>query len=461
MNVRRLRLLAPLALAIALIALPAPAGATTKFDSSYQNGGMLLLPAIKGVYGQNTRTCVVAGKRLYIAGAFGSLNVNGGTALATTSVSIQPRQPMTLGVANVRWKKQRVPSKSSIQSSDYDTSGGFAYVTSPDRQPKTGADRVTIFRIAKTGNRVKSFGRNGYVTVSLPRTSSKDSPYTRVIALPKGKVFLLTQSKAGLVVRKFTSRGKLDSTWGSEGVATLATPAAFEGTPLGPLDAASETSDGGLLVPASGTPTAPQPNVLGLIKLTGAGEIDSSWANAGLWTPPLPAAPPTYDINGRTLLTAEEPGGTYAIVYADAMNEDLGIDSSLKLIRVDAKTGKLNSAVHGVGDYYNGGDDGFPDADPWALTATQRGAVFAFAASFYTRVGGSFRGAITEISAKPKSPIIRRDVNNSGFATGAFAADPAQPFVYLCGSYGLTSSRMRDDVKRDQRKNVAIRRVKL
>lgn len=460
MNHRHLCWLAPLALACALIA-PSAAGAATKYDTSYQNGGMLLLPAIKGVYGQNARTCAVSGKRLYVAGAFGSLNANGRTALATTSVSVQPRQPMTLGVANVRWKKQRIPSKSTIDSSDYDTSGGFAYLTSPEAQPKSGADKLTIFRIAKTGNRVKSFGRNGYVTVSIPRTSSKDSLYLRVIALPKGKVFLLTQDKSGLVVRKFTSRGKLDSTWGKEGITTLPTPAAFEGTPLSPLDAASETSDGGLFIPASGTPTAPQPNVLGLIKLTGAGEVDSTWANAGLWTPPLPAAPPTYDINGRTLLTAEEPGGSLAVVYADAMNEDLGIDSSLKLIRVDVKTGMINSAIHGVGDYYNGGDTGFPDAEPWSLAATARGAVFSFAASDYERPGGSFRGAITEISAKAHSPIIRRGINNSGFATGAFAADPAQPYVYLCGSYGLTSSRTSSAVNRNQRKNVAIKRIKL
>ena len=67
------RLLLGVAGAIVLaLALPAFSGAATNYDLSYQNGGTLLLPQVRGVYGQVAQSCEVTGKNLSIAGRFGT-----------------------------------------------------------------------------------------------------------------------------------------------------------------------------------------------------------------------------------------------------------------------------------------------------------------------------------------------------------------------------------------------------
>src|SRR4029079_12964304 len=92
------------------------AQAATKFDTSYQNAGTLQLPVIQGLYGQVAQTCDVSGKNLNIAGRFG-YNQPGlpgpwtkAQKLATTSIKLRPRQNMMLGIAEVSWRKQRIPT---------------------------------------------------------------------------------------------------------------------------------------------------------------------------------------------------------------------------------------------------------------------------------------------------------------------------------------------------------------
>lgn len=58
-------------------------------------------------------------------------------------------------------------------------------------------------------------------------------------------------------------------------------------------------------------------------------------------------------------------------------------------------------------------------------------------------------------NSNPSVSTVRRAVNNAGFATGVFAVDPIQPFVYFCGSSGVTSSKPFNPERSGQRKQVA------
>src|SRR4051812_33989540 len=97
------------ALIMLCAAAVAQAATATNFDTSYQNGGTLLLPQRPGMYGQVTQRCEVTGTHLSIAGRFGP-NESTSPApwrtnqqLATSSIKLHPRQPMMLGIAQVDW----------------------------------------------------------------------------------------------------------------------------------------------------------------------------------------------------------------------------------------------------------------------------------------------------------------------------------------------------------------------
>ncbi|MFT4049404.1 MAG: hypothetical protein QM648_06135, partial [Solirubrobacterales bacterium] len=155
-RIARLTTLAALAL-ICAAAAPAFSQAATKYDTSYQNGGMLLLPQVRGVYGQVAQTCDVAGGKLHIAGRFGS-NTPGAPStwlktqsLATTAVTVSKRQPMNLGIADVRWTKQRIPTGQIVLDQNFDSDGGFAYATAVSKSSQLS--KLKIFRVSSTGRR--------------------------------------------------------------------------------------------------------------------------------------------------------------------------------------------------------------------------------------------------------------------------------------------------------------------
>lgn len=461
------RFAVPVGLAVVcVLSLPAFSGAATKYDSSYQNGGTLLLPAIKGVYGQVASRCAVSGKRLHIAGRFGHnepglpTDWSTGHALALTSVKINPRQSMELGVARVRWTKQRIPTGHVVVASDFDPDGGFAYVTRSNRSATTRQE-LKLFRVDSSARRVKAFGKKGYITVTVAGLT-QSTPYgLRVIALAKGKVLLIAQTKTAQILLRYTKSGKPDSTWGSGGAVELPAPKELPYLPVNEVDSATVTSGGGLLISASGTPTNPQPDKLGLLKLSASGNVVSDWADNGFWTPPPPKPGSTYSAAGWSLLTTVRKGGDFAAIYADSKSQEIGTLFDLKLAYVDEETGVTTATTENVGSFYNGGDDGFPGAEPWSLGLSSTGPIFAMVRSFYESPGGSFFGKASRFSPSSGKIATTRAISNSGFATGAFATDPTSKNLYFCGSFGTTSKKAKKRAMREQRKNVAIRRVTL
>jgi hypothetical protein len=465
--IARLSTAATIAAALVL-SLVAVAQATTKFDTSYQNAGTLQLPTIKGLYGQVAQTCDIAGKHLYIAGRFG-FNRPGlpgpwttDQQLATTSIQVRPRQNMMLGIAEVSWRKQRIPTGEIVLGQDFDSQGGFAYVTRSQKKSLRG--ELKLFRILPNGRRDAKFGTRGYISISLSGFDKARPDGFRIIALPGSKVAVIAQTATRQYIMRFAKTGKPDTTWGSRGKIEMLAPTSYDGTPLDIVDAATMTPDGGMLIAANSLSGAPS-GVLGVVKLTSSGRVDNTWAKDGFWTPPAAGKPKSsstpYTVTGQTLLTSIRKNGDYAVLYADATRGELGTSSDLKLAYVDEDSGVTTLFNEKAGSYGNGGDGGFPDAQPWILRESSAGTVFAHADSFYDAPGGTFVGEARRFSADANQPVASQDLSNTGFAAGDFAVDPAAKFLYFCGSLGVTSSKTKDAAKRSQRKTVAVRRIKL
>jgi len=445
------------------------AHAATKFDTSYQNAGTLQIPTIKGLYGQVTQTCDVSGKNLNIAGRFG-FNQPGKPGpwttdqqLATTSIRIRPRQKMMLGIAEVSWRKQRIPTGQVVIGEDFDSQGGFAYVTRSQR--KSLRSKLKLFRVLPSGRRDAKFGKRGYITIKIDGFDRLQPAGFRVIALPGSKVAVLAQTATKQVLLRFLRTGKPDTKWGNKGVVELAAPVTAGATPLKAVDSATMTPDGGMLISANNLPDKPASGVLGVVKLTSRGKPDTRWAKGGFWTPPVPGKPKritsTYTIIGQSLMTSVRKGGDFAVLYADGASTDVGVASELKLAYVDKDSGVTTLFNEKAGYYSDGGDGGVPDSNPWVLRESSAGTVFAHARSFYGNPGGTLLGESARFSTDADQQVGEEEVSTTGFATGAFAVDPATRNLYFCGSRGVTSSKTKDAKKRNQRKTVAVRRIKL
>ncbi|MBJ7353336.1 MAG: hypothetical protein JHC98_00790 [Thermoleophilaceae bacterium] len=458
-----------LAGALMLGATSVTQSATTKFDTSYQNAGTLQLPTIKGVYGQVAQSCEISGRSLNIAGRFGYSQPGlpgpwtTEQQLATASIKVRPRQKMMLGIAEVNWRKQRIPTDQIVLGNDFDSQGGFAYVTRSQR--KSLRAKLKLFRVLPSGRRDPKFGTRGFISITIAGFDQSRPAGFRVIALAGGKVVVLAQTSDTQVLLKYAKDGKPDASWGNKGVVELAAPKAYTATPLNALDSATVTSDGGMLISASSLPGKPAGSALGVLKLGASGKPDSKWAGDGLWTPPAAGKPKritsAYTITGQSLMTTIRKNGDYAILYADGASVDTGTYSELKLAYVDEDSGVTTLFNEEAGLYFNGGDGGFPDAQPWILRESSAGTVFAHADSFYDSPGGTFLGHAARFSADADVQVNDQDISNSGFATGAFAVDPAAKYLYFCGSLGVTSVKTKDARKREQRKTVAVRRIKL
>jgi hypothetical protein len=358
---------------------------------------------------------------------------------------------MMLGIAEVHWSKQRIPTGQVVIDQDFDSDGGFAYVTRSEK--KKQRTQLKLFRVLPNGRRNPHFGRNGYVSITIASLTSLDPEGFRVVALPAGKVLVLAQNTNKLVMLRFTKSGEPDSDWGTKGVVTVtAPPRAGFALPQFALSSVTYLPDGGLLAPATSFPGQPASGAAGLIKLSSTGKPDPSWADNGFWRAPAPgklkAGKDPYTEVGHVFMTAIRNGGEYAALYVDTTAFEDSSESDIKLAYVDKDSG------------VTGGDGGFSDSEPWLLGESSAGTVVARAESFYGRVSNTF-GFATRFSVDALKPITKASANAKDFPTDAFAVDPKSTNLYFCGSLGSTSTRTKLVANREQRKAVAIRRVKL
>jgi hypothetical protein len=469
------RMLIRLSLTLALVAAcslcaASWAGAATNYDTSFQNGGTLLLPQVSGEYGQVAQSCSVSGDHLNIAGRFGfdSRNPYGlwsdSQKLAVTSIKIRPRQPMMLGIASVHWQAQRIPTRHVVLGQSFDNDGGFAYATRSQAKPLR--TKLKLFRVLPSGRRNPKFGHSGYISFTVPGFDSTRPVGFRVIALPAGNVFAIAQTSDSQYVLRFTRTGAADPAWGKDGVVKLVAPKStflVPGLP-GPVESASVTPEGGLLITADNAPGKTSNGTRGLLKLTAAGNVASSWATDGYWTPPAPK--PSFGQTaagtaiGRAVLAANRSGG-YAVLYTDIESFDGSSTSHLRLAYVDGTSGVTTLFNDEVGRYSAGGDGGTPDAQPWVLGPSSAGPIFARAESNFMDPDGTSLEA-ARYTTDTERAAARASFSAPDFAANALAVDHGSKNLYLCGSFGTTSKRASlVDAKREQRRAVAVRRVKL
>jgi hypothetical protein len=454
---------------LALTAIPV-ARAETSYDPSFGVDGSIMLAQLRGVAGQVTQTCEVGGGRLLVAGRFGP-NATGrpvpwrvGQQLATTAISLRPAQRLSNGTATVAWRRQKVPAGELVVTQDFDNRGGFAYVTRSTRPSRR--TKLRIFRIRGDGHRDVTFGRRGVVELTLAGLTAARPPL-RVTALPGGKVQLLAQTADRLSVLRITGRGTPDTAWGVKGVVELPAVRRTGFAPLDPLEAATPTPDGGLLLAAAGLPGTPATGgALGVLRLDPKGVVLSGWADHGFWRPPAAGAPvgvrAGYDSTGQTLLTAIRHGGDFAVLWADSAATPDGGDSDLKLAHVDARSGVTTLFNSDAGLWSLGGDDSHPDAAPWLLRASPAGVVEAHAQSSYAGLGAVLSGRAARYSDDALLPQRRLALHDPGFTAEAFAIDPRSARrLYICGSLGTTGDAARNPADRNQRRVVAVRRVRL
>lgn len=456
-----------LAFACALAA-PTTAGAATKYDTSYQNGGMLQLPQLRGVYGQVAQSCEVTGKNLSIAGRFGRNDAGLPTTwrsdqrLGITAVKVRTRQPMMLGIAEVSWKMQRIPTGHVVLGQDFADDGSFAYATRSQRSGQRS--KLKLFRVAADGSRIKTFGRNGYVSITIPGFTKSRPIGFRVIALPRTEVLVIAQTADTQVLLRYTRTGRPDRTWGESGVVELNAPATIPIYPLPDVDSATVTPEGGLLIAANAPPGQTALPERGVLKLTAAGNVATNWAKNGFWTPPASTATKPADslsyFERQTYLIANRKGGGYAVLYGNLSQSESSVESSLSLAYVDKSSGVTTLFNDTDAGYSAGGDGGFPDSEPWILAPSSSGPILSLTRGYFSNPGGSF-GWTTRFSPDADQPAKRVVFNEKGFAASALAVDPAAKFLYLCGGFGVTSSTASDAAKRSQRKSIAIKRIAL
>lgn len=459
MNVLIARLTLVLSIAAACAAcFTGAAGAAAQVDPGGQGLDLTLLPRVHGVTGQVAGNCDIDVNKLHVSGRFGPNTPtlptiwNPGQKLGVASVPLKKLASNQLGVAKVSWRMQPVSSRSRVIAQDFDDGGGFTYVTQPVARSR--ASRLTVFRVLPNGGRRANFGDRGVLHATVDGLKNVPRLGVRAIAQYGGGVLLIAQAGDKLVLRKYRASGRPDPRWGANGEVSLR--ARDHGVVIPPriVDSAAPLPDGGLLIAAYGAPGRAPSSTLGVLRLTNRGVARESWADKGFWTPPAAAA----GTQQLSLLAAPTRMNGFAIAYANYTDDPqlAGIRFSLRVAMV-SRTGGRTTSDAAAGEYFNGGDAGFPDATPWSLGESKSGVTFVHADSYFNWDTGTVFGAATRLSPTTGQPAASIALDGLGLATSAVATDPARENLYLCGADGLTSQ----DKATAQRKRVAIGRLTL
>lgn len=449
-------------IAFALAVAPvASARSIAPYDSSYASGGTLRLSKYGSRLDQVVQRCeLLASGKLGVAGRFGGGELSKGIGKLATAVVNGYRKPRT-AYLRTRWHGQRVPAGEDVIWIDFNADGSAVYLTGNNRG-KT--NKVHVFRIGADGRAKRSFGGDGEITVSLGATSRFASSVTpRATALSDGGVLFSMRRDGSEELTRFDRNGDLATTWASGGkFAQIAASTFSTWTPVIRDGIALETADGGLIVGAADVNAAPGARRAGLLKLTANGAVDSSFGIAGLWLPPLPAGTAggglAYTQPGQTLQARLDPAGRIVVSYADLATNEVGTEFDFRLATVGAD-GQLVWSSPVIGEYFNGGDGGFPNSHPLVTAATADGAVFATGETYYGPYPGTYRGFAT----RWRTGATTADAHKSFIGARVFAADDFAPtadghHVYACGSIGSTGKKAKPPW---QRKRVALRRIEL
>lgn len=440
--------------AIAAGSGPASAAPIAPYDSTYGTDGTLRLRSNATFVNQVVQSCeIVSGGAMAIAGRFGYEEKSYRLATALVPDFRTPRS-RTSGAS---WHSQQVPPDEKAAGLDFATNGSLAYATVARRN--RSIKYVRVFRTLRSGRPDRRFGGDGQIVHRLGTPVRTLAP--GVLVLRDGGVVLSVSESGERRLIRFASSGRVVRNWASAGVFQASTVAPGTVTPALQSEVAIETADRGLLVAAGNAAEPPASRRTGLLKLTRSGVIDTTFGDGGLWLPPAPFSErqgTPYSRPGQTMMAELDNTGRIAVLFTDLASHDTGTSYDYRLATVGAN-GQTVFSTPVVGDYFDGGDDGFPDSHPMGLLGTAAGIVFATGETYYGPNAGTFRGFATRWREGAASADTYKPIGTqSPFAADDFASSADGRHVYACGSIGRTSSKTKPPW---QRKRVAIRRIKL
>ncbi len=147
--------------------------------------------------------------------------------------------------------------------------------------PTTGLPAFGIVRYNVDGSLDASFGTGGIVSTPI-LTGNSAATANAVLIQPNGDIVVVGGDGTNIVVARYLPSGTLDSTFGTQGIATIALPAADAGTGAGwDGERAALDSQGNILVAGSGD--SPNLGAFGaVIRLNSSGTQDLSFGQSGL-----------------------------------------------------------------------------------------------------------------------------------------------------------------------------------
>lgn len=426
-------------------------GAATGIDPKFGTSGTLTLPRISGHVGNVAGTCRVVGNRIFISGTSGYRSSRQRQAIA--SVKLKSHSG-----AGARWTTRKIPTDQQIVAETFAPDGSYLWVTQPRKAAQAGD--LTLRRAKPSGALDRSFGDRGAVKLTIPGFAPDFVGSTSILVRKDRRVVVVSTDKTNVNFRQLTARGSLDASWATNGSLSLPRPQKRGTLPVGIEKAASLLKDGGMLVAAGAAPGQPATQSARIFKLTAAGAVDTTWGDGGAWTPPTPSSSPAFSQLGISLLTGELSGGTYTVLYADSFPAEIGFTSTLRVAYVNAENGLTRIvAKKPAGSYYNGGDTGSPDTNPWRLFGVASEPVFAFDATYFDHTGGSFRGNVSVFgpSGTGGTRRLQRQIATNSISNSDFAVGPGRS-LYWCGAVGSTSTKRGKLADRGLRTRVAIQR---
>lgn len=423
---------------LALIAIAACAtsanAASSQYDPSY---GTVGLPTLAGENRLTPTRCEAADNgSLAITGVAG----NAGRVFSKSRQKVAITIARTNGSTRRSWLRVASKKGEQLVASDLDANGQFSYVDTP----VTDRDSTT-FVVRRTNYFLGSDRRWKDVTIKLPALKgSSFGTSVNALNLDNGDLLVVIDRYDAQRIYRFKPTGK-PAKFGVSGVVTNA--GIGDGSwylaprPSTPL---LETWDHAIIVAATGRPGQPAlGTALGLLKLDKSGTVVDSFADRGLWLPPTalaeeqPLDPSQKRLPAQTMtvLGGENAGKPLTVLFGTRTQNELGTGTLVATAQLSEK-GVQQSISKSIDKASDGGDGGFPDAQPFTFAATAKG--YQYAAAWSQADAGNLVyifGHRASLTPNLAPPVSKKGISAKGkFMAYDFAASPDGKYIYACGA---------------------------
>lgn len=395
--------------------------------------------------GQAATSCeYLLHKRLAISGV-GTVNrygkrgtVDSATYLGTMMVDVRGRTGKSL---THKWVSAGLPRGYKLYGSDFANAGAgaFAYIAAPRSDKRSS--KFSVVKRGASGRAAWRFGRSGKVSFALPPYAGRNFwTFASVLTLSDGGILAAVSRPDKTWLIRFTARGKR-AKWGRNGVVQLP-PNDASGSWFLPGNRSLpmlEMSPDRILVASSGRPSdAPNKGALGLLALNRAGNIDSSFAENGLWLPPTPQ--PTVDATPppSRVIDIDHGESGVSLVFGWAGTIPIGRTFSFRFANL-GPAGETKLISDPYGGASSGGDIGFPDGLPFEFGNTIRGPVMVSTFLQYASDEARYWGEAGMWPSAFFGGVTSQQISSfDRFAPNDFALNPEGDSMYACGALNTT-----------------------